>query len=372
MKRLLEITPISDWLGAADRPIIVSGPCSVETEAQTLNTALEIARHQPIHLLRGGIWKPRTRPSSFEGVGAIGLPWLKRAGNAIGVPVTVEVANAQHVEACLEHQIDVLWIGARTTVNPFSVQEIADALRGVDIPVMVKNPVNPDLQLWLGALERVNQAGITRLAAVHRGFSSNESTPFRNAPNWQIPIELMSLCPELPLICDPSHIGGQRSLLAAIAQKAMDLNMDGLMIEAHIDPDNALSDRQQQVLPKALAALLKGLTVREADSSSREFRNQLESLRSLIDEVDEALLQKLSERMKIVEKIGEYKLENNVTILQIKRWNEILRSRTEIGSALGLTNDFILELLNQIHKESITRQTRIMNSRLEAQPSSEK
>jgi chorismate mutase len=316
----LKITPLKDWLPQVKKPLIISGPCSAETEKQVIATAIELAKTNRVNVLRAGIWKPRTRPNTFEGVGEKGLAWLKKAGVETGLPVATEVANAQHVDACLKNGIDILWIGARTTVNPFSVQEIADAVKGVDIPVFVKNPINPDLQLWMGALERINNAGITKIAAIHRGFSSFEKTPFRNAPKWEIAIELKTICPELDIICDPSHIAGNRALLPFIAQKALDLDMNGLMIESHIHPQTALSDASQQITPDALFQMLNELTIRESTSINKEFKSQLESLRTMIDELDEEIIQKMASRMKIAEKIGEYKKENNVTILQVKRW----------------------------------------------------
>ena len=357
----MDIVPLQEWLPQAGRPLVVAGPCSVESEGQVLATVRDLKAQTGVHLLRGGIWKPRSRPGTFPGIGEEGLTWLKAAGEEVGLPVITEVANAQHVEACLKHNIDMVWIGARTTVNPFSVQEIADALQGVDIPVFVKNPVNPDLQLWIGALERFNRVGIRRLVAIHRGFSSIGDKTYRNAPNWQIPIELKTLIPSLPVLCDPSHIGGKRHLLAEVAQKALDLDMDGLMVEAHIDPENAKSDAAQQITPKALGELLNALTVRTPDTGDVIFTNRLQEFRNLIDEIDASLLKMLAERMRIVEKIGEYKLDNDVTILQLERWREILRTRTALGLELGLDEEFINEMLNQVHKASITLQTQVMN-----------
>lgn len=361
MEIALNITPLSEWFPGYKRPLIISGPCSAETEQQMQSTAQQLAKTGKVHALRAGIWKPRTRPNAFEGVGERGLEWLKAAGMETGLPVTTEVANAQHVELCLKHGIDILWIGARTTVNPFSVQEIANALRGVDIPVFVKNPVNPDIQLWIGALERINQAGIKRIAAIHRGFSSFEKMPFRNAPMWELPIELKTICPELDIICDPSHIAGNRELLALISQKALDLDMAGLMIESHITPESALSDAAQQVTPAKLSAIIAELTVRTSAPQTREQHNQLDELRAIIDGIDEELVRKLFARMQVVEKIGEYKRDNNITILQIKRWEEILSTRSHLAKALGLNEEFIRKFLQLIHKESIRKQTDVMN-----------
>lgn len=363
-KLQLNITPLNQWLPNFKKPIIISGPCSAESEQQVFFTAKELAKTGKVNILRAGIWKPRTRPNSFEGVGETGLKWLKNAGNETGLPVATEVAKAQHIELCLKNKIDILWIGARTTVNPFSVQEIADALKGVDIPVLVKNPVNPDLQLWMGALERINQAGITKIAAIHRGFSSFEKTAFRNAPKWEIAIELKTLCPELPIICDPSHISGNRELLPFISQKALDLAMDGLMIETHIHPQSALSDAAQQITPENLSNMLNELVVRESISKNSDFKNQLQELREMIDEIDEELIRKFSSRMKIVEKIGEYKRDNNVTILQVKRWEEVTGKWLSLAHTLGMSDEFTKKLLQLIHKESIRTQTAVMNREL--------
>ena len=358
----LELTPVEQWLKTGEKPVIISGPCSAESEVQLISTAKELAALNKVHLLRAGIWKPRTRPNSFEGVGEIGLKWLKNVKKETGLAVTTEVANAKHVELCLKHEIDVLWIGARTSANPFSVQEIADALSGTDIPVLVKNPVNPDLQLWLGALERINNAGITKLAAIHRGFSSFEPTAFRNSPMWELPIELKTKCPSLPVFCDPSHIAGSRDLIQMISQKAIDLDMDGLMIESHINPQQALSDSKQQLKPSSLNRILNSLIIRKADSNNKEFTDKLELLRNMIDNIDEEVIQKLSARMEIAEKIGEYKKQNQVTILQINRWDKIVNQRINMGTAMGLSKEFLADFLRLIHKESIRKQTEIMNA----------
>ncbi|NQX97053.1 MAG: bifunctional 3-deoxy-7-phosphoheptulonate synthase/chorismate mutase type II [Flavobacteriales bacterium] len=360
MKLELNIAKNSDWL-SQKTPIIISGPCSVESEEQVLQTAKEISKLDKVSILRGGIWKPRTRPNSFEGIGAEGLKWLKQAGKEVGLPVATEVANAEHVEACLKNDIDILWIGARTTVNPFSVQEIADALKGVDIPVFVKNPITPDINLWIGALERINAAGITKLAALHRGFSSFDKSSYRNSPMWEIPIELKLMCPELPLFCDPSHIAGDKELIPYVAQKAMDLGMEGLMIESHINPAVAKSDAKQQLTPHELGDLLAQLIIREKHSESEEFINKLEQLRSVIDELDEELINKFSSRMSIIEKIGKYKHENNVTILQLERWEQILKNRSFLADKVGLSDDFIKKMLELVHQESIRVQTKVMN-----------
>lgn len=360
MKVELNIEEKASWL-SSKIPFIISGPCSVEFEEQVLTTAQELAKNNQINVLRGGIWKPRTRPNSFEGVGEIGLPWLKKAGDAICLPVATEVAKAEHVEACLKAGIDMLWVGARTTVNPFSVQEIADALKGVDIPVFVKNPVTPDLNLWIGALERINAAGISKLGAIHRGFTSHNKNGYRNAPMWELPIDLKIQCPSLPIICDPSHISGNRELIAKVAQKAMDLEMDGLMIESHINPDEAKSDAEQQITPSQLTTVLSGLQIRRSDIDNKEFTNNLERLRAIIDEIDEDIVNQFSNRMEMVEKIGEYKRDNDVVILQLERWEHILKTRTELADKAGLSANFIKQMLDIIHQESIRIQTKVMN-----------
>ncbi|HEU5161682.1 MAG TPA: chorismate mutase [Thermoanaerobaculia bacterium] len=356
----LQIRENTDFL-PADGPAIIGGPCSAETEEQVVETARQLAASGRVHFLRAGIWKPRTRPGEYEGSGDAGLAWLVRAREETGLPVATEVANRGHVEAALRHGIDVLWIGARTSVNPFSVQEIADALRGVDIPVLVKNPVNPDLELWIGAIERVSRAGIRRLGAIHRGFSSFQKGAFRNVPMWEIPIELRTRMPEIPLLCDPSHICGNRELIPLVAQKALDLGMNGLMIESHIHPDAAWSDARQQLTPLALDALLADLVVRAPATQDAVFRDVLGTLRREIDQLDEEIVQKLAARMKIAEKIGHYKRENNVTILQVNRWEEIVRTRGAIGRAMGLDEGFLRDMLRLIHHESIQVQTRVMN-----------
>jgi len=348
-------------LKKSKKPIIIAGPCSAETEEQLFNTAREITASGKVNLLRAGIWKPRTRPGNFEGVGEEGLEWLVNAGKEFNIPVTTEVANAKHVELALKKGVDVLWLGARTTMNPFSVQEIADALKGVNVPIMIKNPINPDVQLWVGAIERIKEAGIDDIAAIHRGFSSFEKTKFRNDPKWGIPIELMRTFPELPIICDPSHIGGKRDLIQLISQKALDMNMSGLMIETHISPENAWSDAEQQVTPKRLTEILTNLVVREKDSKNPAFISILDELRGQVDEIDHQILEIIYKRLTIISEIGEYKKENNTTILQPERWFEILKSRKEMAGNYHLNSDFIDHLLKLIHKESVRIQTKIMN-----------
>ncbi|MHB0969588.1 MAG: chorismate mutase [Thermoanaerobaculia bacterium] len=357
--RALQIDPAASWLPAT-RPVVISGPCSAESEEQTVSTALQLAASGKVHIFRAGIWKPRTRPGHFEGAGNAGLEWLIKARTESGLPVVTEVANAAHVEACLAHGVDMVWIGARTSVNPFSVQEIADALRGSDVGVFVKNPVNPDLELWIGALERVNRAGIRKLCAIHRGFSSFDRGPFRNPPMWDIAIELMTMVPGLPILCDPSHIAGGRELIPRIAQKALDLDMDGLMVESHCDPESALSDAKQQLHPDALARMLGELIVR-TPSGDNNLEAALGLLREQIDRIDAEILQKIAARMKISERIGAYKRDHNVTILQVERWEEILRTRGAQGHAAGLDEQFLHDMLRLIHNESIQVQTRVMN-----------
>lgn len=367
MSSLLKITPINQWHSNAERPLIISGPCSAESESQMLTTAKAIAAIDKNIIFRAGIWKPRTRPNSFEGIGSVGLQWMKLVKEQTGMLTATEVANGSHVEECLKNGIDILWVGARTTVNPFSVQEIADALKGTDIPVFVKNPINPDLQLWLGALERINYAGITKIAAIHRGFHSYTNTPFRNAPNWEMAVELKRLCPDLPVICDPSHICGNTDLIPYISQKALDMDMYGLMIETHCMPSVALSDAKQQLTPAQLGELLNKLVVRKPNSDNPEFKDKLEQLRESINKADDELMHTIANRMKVVEKIGVYKKQNNVTILQTNRWEELLHERMNMGMMMGLSEDFIRALYVLIHEESIRKQTEIMNENLKTE-----
>jgi chorismate mutase len=344
------------------KPIIIAGPCSAETEEQLFTTAEQLSHLKQVSVLRAGIWKPRTRPGNFEGVGEKGLKWLVDAGQKYNFKTTTEVANALHVDQALKAGVDILWIGARTTVNPFAVQEIVDVLKGHNIPVMIKNPINPDLQLWVGAVERFLESGLTNLAVIHRGFSSYEKSKFRNDPKWGIPIELMSIFPEIPIICDPSHIGGDRLLIQSISQKALDMNMNGLMIETHCKPEKAWSDAQQQITPKKLNEILQQLVIRQRHSSNPEFISKLDQLRAQIDDIDHNVIEILAQRFKLIEEIGTYKKENNTTILQPDRWLEILKSRKELGVSLNLNEKFIDELLKLIHKESVGIQTKIMNS----------
>lgn len=344
------------------RPLIISGPCSAETEAQMLETATQLAKTGRVDMLRAGIWKPRTKPGLFEGNGIVALPWLAKAKKLTGLPATVEVATGKHVEDALKFDVDMLWIGARTTVNPFSVQEVADALRGVDVPVLIKNPVHPDLDLWSGAIERLQKAGVKQLGMIHRGFSSYGNTEFRNAPMWHLPIEMKRRFAGMMLICDPSHICGNRTSLQGIAQKSIDLDFDGLMIESHIDPDNAWSDAKQQVTPERLLQMLNDLVWRNESTTEQDFINALTTLREQINQVDDELLTLLGQRMKLSDKIGEYKRNNNITILQTNRWNEILERAYKKGESLGLTREFITKYFDAVHLESIQHQNKIMNS----------
>ena len=344
------------------RPLIISGPCSAETESQVVETATRLANTGKVDMLRAGIWKPRTRPGSFEGIGTKGLPWLQQAKKLTGLPVTVEVATGKQVEDALHFDVDLLWIGARTTVNPFSVQEVADALRGADVPVLIKNPINPDLELWTGAVERVAKAGIKQIGLIHRGFSSYGNTEYRNAPMWHLAIEMKRRNPGMMIINDPSHICGRRDILLDVAQKAIDLDFDGLMIESHIDPDNAWSDAKQQVTPEKLAEMLGEIIWRKEDINSEEFHAALEKLRQQINHLDDELIQLLGQRMKIADKIGEFKRNNNITILQTNRWNEILQRAFKQGGKVGLSKEFITKYLDAVHMESINHQNKIMNS----------
>lgn len=338
------------------RPIVIAGPCSAETEEQVMNTATQLCK-KGIKIFRAGVWKPRTKPGGFEGVGTLGLPWLKRVQEELGMLVSTEVATPKHVEACLESGIDILWIGARTTANPFAMQELADSLRGVDIPVLVKNPVNPDLELWIGALERINGAGVKRMGAIHRGFSTYDKKLYRNLPMWHIPIELRRRIPNLPMFCDPSHIGGRRELIAPLCQQAMDLGFDGLVVESHCNPDAAWSDAAQQVTPEVLDFILDKLVIRNITQTTES----LEALRRQIDEFDNNLLDLLSRRMRVCREFGQYKKEHNMTVVQTERYNEILDKRGAQGVLCGMDADFIKTIFEAIHEESVRQQMDIMN-----------
>jgi chorismate mutase len=345
---------------SAERPLIMAGPCSAETEEQVMETARQL-KNYGINIFRAGLWKPRTRPNAFEGVGKEGLPWLKRVKEELGMYTATEVANVKHVYDALKGGIDIIWLGARTTANPFAVQEIADSLKGVDVPVLIKNPISPDLELWIGAFERLNRAGITKLAAIHRGFSIYNKTLYRNNPQWEIPIELKRLIPELPIITDPSHICGSRDLLFEISQKAMDLDFYGLIIETHCNPDQALSDAQQQLTPENLKKLINKLVLRSANIQNNVLLSTLEDLRREIDKYDEKLMDIFEHRMAISQKIGAYKKQNSITILQTSRWDEIISSKIEEAAKKGLSEEFIIKIFRAIHEESINHQTRVMN-----------
>ena len=356
----INLSTPSNWPIHFNKPLIIAGPCSAESEEQMLATGNALKSHQNI-LFRAGVWKPRTRPNNFEGIGRIGLTWLKIVKEETGLATTTEVANAFHVEEALKQDVDVLWIGARTTVNPFAVQEIANALKGVDIPLMIKNPLNPEVNLWVGAIERFADAGLTKLAAIHRGFFAYNNTKYRNIPQWQLAIELRRRVPGIPMICDPSHIAGKSSLIYEVSQKAIDMNYDGLMIETHINPEKALSDNNQQVTPKQLNEILGKLVVRQAKIEDPVFKSSLDQLRIEIDDLDYELVDVLKRRMNVAEKIGLHKKENKVTILQSNRWEELLKTRIQHGVDNGLTEEFMNKVLKAIHQEAINRQTKVMN-----------
>lgn len=356
----IQTMPLVRWSGVEGRPLVIAGPCSAESEAQVLESARRLQALR-IDYLRAGIWKARTRPLSFEGIGGTALPWLVRAGREYGMKTATEVATAGHVEAALHHGVDLLWIGARTTVNPFSVQEIADALRGATVPVLVKNPTSPDLGLWTGALERINRAGVRALGVIHRGFSVASSPRFRNPPMWELAIEFRRRHPDIPIITDPSHITGRRELIQDIAQQALDLGLDGLMVEAHPNPDQAWSDAEQQVTPERLGEILHHLKVRHETSANAGFLASLEALRERIDRIDHDLLDTLAQRMRVVEEIADCKRENNVSTLQVSRWTALLEDRVARAESLGLAPEYARALYEIIHRESVRRQSEIMN-----------
>lgn len=339
-----------------ERPIVMAGPCSAETEAQVMQTAQALAR-KGCHIFRAGLWKPRTKPGGFEGQGQKALPWLRRVKEETGMLIATEVATPQHVELCLKHSIDVLWIGARTTANPFAMQALADSLHGVDIPVLVKNPVNPDLELWIGSMERINRAGIRRLGAIHRGFSSYGGKLYRNSPMWQIPLELRRRIPALPILCDPSHIGGRRELIAPLCQQAMDLGFDGLIVETHHTPDQAWSDAQQQVTPDRLDVILSHLVVRDKQQTVEA----IDQLRRQIDDLDNQLIELLSNRMRICREIGRYKREHNITVFQASRYNEILEKRGAQATHCDMSAEFVATVFENVHQESVRQQMKIIN-----------
>ena len=337
-------------------PIVMAGPCSAETEAQVMQTAQALAR-KGCYIFRAGLWKPRTKPGGFEGQGQKALPWLRRVKEETGMLIATEVATPQHIELCLKHSIDVLWIGARTTANPFAMQALADSLHGVDIPVLVKNPVNPDLELWIGSMERINRAGIRRLGAIHRGFSSYGGKLYRNSPMWQIPLELRRRIPALPILCDPSHIGGRRELIAPLCQQAMDLGFDGLIVETHHTPDQAWSDAQQQVTPDRLDVILSHLVVRDKQQTVEA----IDQLRRQIDDLDNQLIELLSNRMRICREIGRYKREHNITVFQASRYNEILEKRGAQATRCDMSAEFVATVFENVHQESVRQQMKIIN-----------
>lgn len=354
----LNLTPLN-LTGTAEepqRPVVIAGPCSAETEGQVMNTATQLAQ-KGVKLFRAGIWKPRTKPGGFEGVGEVGLPWLGRVKRELGMKVCTEVATRAHVEAALAAGTDVLWIGARTVANPFAVQEIADALEGADVPVLVKNPVNPDLELWIGGLERINRAGITRLGVIHRGFSTYDKRLYRNLPMWHIPIELRRRIPGLPVFGDPSHIGGARELVAPLCQQAMDLGFDGLIVESHCNPDAAWSDARQQVTPDVLDFILDKLVIRKVTESTES----LDALRRQIDEIDNSIIEVLAKRMRVSREIGQYKREHDMTVVQTNRYTEILYKRGAQGVLCGMSADFVKTIFENIHEESVRQQIEVMN-----------
>ena len=337
------------------RPLVIAGPCSAETEDQVMDTAKQLAKNG-IKVFRAGVWKPRTKPGGFEGNGVAALPWLQQVKKETGMLVATEVATAKHVEEALKYGVDLLWIGARTTADPFAVQEIADTLKGVDMPILVKNPVNPDLELWIGALQRINNAGIKRLGAIHRGFSTYDKKLYRNLPQWHIPIELHRRIPELPIICDPSHISGRRDLISPLCQQAMDLQFDGLIIESHCDPDHAWSDASQQLTPDVLSLILNNLVIRETNQTTEN----LAELRKQIDEIDMELTEMLAKRMRVAREIGIYKKEHEMAILQTQRYDEIINKRVEAGSAMEMDGEFMKVVFEAIHAESVRQQMKIM------------
>lgn len=353
----LELSPLNlPGIDLNKRPVIISGPCSAETEEQVMNTATQLVG-KGIKIFRAGIWKPRTKPGGFEGVGAVGLPWMQRVQKELGMLITTEVATPKHVEAALNANMDILWIGARTVANPFAMQELADSLRGVDVPVLVKNPVNPDLELWMGGLERINGAGIKRLGVIHRGFSSYDKRLYRNIPMWHIPIELRRRVPNIPIFGDPSHIGGARELIAPLCQQAMDLGFNGLIVESHCNPDCAWSDAKQQVTPDVLDFILDKLVIRNIAQTTES----LEAMRRQIDEIDNSLIEQLAKRMRISREIGQYKKEHNMTVVQTGRYTEILDKRGAQGVLCGMSGDFMKCVFEAIHEESVRQQIDIMN-----------
>ncbi len=365
MERRLDIVPVGEWgIFPEGKPLMIAGPCSAESEVQVMETARRI-KSLGINVFRAGIWKPRTHPNTFEGVGTVGLKWMQRVKNELGMKICTEVASEKHIFDCLKFGVDMVWIGARTTANPFLVQELAEALRDMDIPVLVKNPVSPDIDLWIGALERLNQAGIKKLGVIHRGFSTSGKIRYRNSPEWQLAVELRSRCPELPFFCDPSHIAGDRKYLQEISQRSLDLGLDGLMIESHCDPSCALSDASQQLTPEDLGTLMKNLAVRNPDSDSPEYKENIDRLREQIDAIDDQILSDIAMRMRISREIGEYKKRNNIAIIQASRWDAVLEKVTARGAEYGLSEHFISVIFNAIHDASVQVQNEILSGTAE-------
>jgi chorismate mutase len=357
MDKEFQIRALPEWINTDGKPLVIAGPCSAESETQMMATAKQLAEDYRVKIFRAGVWKPRTRPGGFEGMGEEALSWLAQVKQETRLATITEVAEPEHVKLALKYDVDMLWIGARTVVNPFAVEKLAQELKGVDIPVMVKNPVHPDANLWMGAIERFYKAGIRKLVAIHRGFYFFHKSPYRNAPMWEVPIALKSKMPQLPILCDPSHISGKRDLIEDISQKALDLEMDGLMIESHYSPDTAMSDKQQQLLPADLRRMLDRLKIRQRHYAN--LRSKLEDLRSEIDKIDAELLHVLARRMEIIDRIGDYKKENDITILQLKRWRNIITERLQMGTEQGLDEAFLNKILNIVHEESIRRQAEI-------------
>lgn len=359
----LELTPLSQWgMFTEPRPCVIAGPCSAESEEQIMQTAKGLNEFG-IHVLRAGIWKPRTHPGSFEGIGVPGLKWMQKAKKEYGMKIATEVASEKHVFECLKHGVDLVWLGARTTANPFLVQEIADALRDTDIPVLVKNPVNADIDLWIGALERLNAVGITKLGVIHRGFSTFDKIKYRNEPGWQIAVELKSRYPQLPFFCDPSHMAGKREYIKEISQRSLDLGLEGLMIESHCNPSCALSDSAQQLTPVDLKEMLFSLVVRDNDTDNLEYRENIDQLRAKIDVLDENLLYTLGSRMKICRQIGQYKKDNNIAILQTSRWDSLLAKAIEKGKEYGLSEKIVTEIFTAVHDSSVALQNEILSGK---------
>jgi len=357
----MNLKPLNSWLKSEKEPLIISGPCGAESETQMMSTAAQLSKIPNLALFRSGIWKPRTRPNAFEGMGEEGLRWLQQVQKEYKLRTTVEVANAQHVELALKYGVDVLWIGARTTVNPFSVQEIANSLKGVNVPVMIKNPIHADLQLWIGAIERVHQVGIDKIAAIHRGFHYYGNHKYRNEPLWKIPIDLRTQLPTLPIICDPSHIAGRRDLIHEVAQQALNIGVEGLMIESHVDPDNALSDAKQQLTPEALQKLIANLVVRDIVAATNGHKAQLDEFRKLIDDIDESMMEMIQKREDVIRLIATYKKDHNITVFQLERWQEILKTRAQWADKKGISRAHIEKLCQLLHEESIRIQNELFD-----------